>query len=106
MSTVTLKAGARVVFPNVGTRNVFLYVVRGTVGVGTQEAMEYHLAELSHQGDAVELVARTDAVLLFGHAQPIGEPVVSYGPFVMNTQDEIREAISDYQAGRFGPLAG
>ena len=106
MSTITLKAGARVVFPNVGTRNVFLYVVRGTVGVGTQDAMEYHLAELSHQGDAVEIVARTDAVLLFGHAEPIGEPVVSYGPFVMNTREEIQQAISDYQSGAFGPLPG
>ena len=106
MSTITLKAGARVVFPNVGKRNVFLYVVRGAVGVGTQDALEYHLAELSPQGDAVELVARTDAVLLFGHAEPIGEPVVSYGPFVMNTPEEIQQAIADYQAGRFGPLAG
>jgi redox-sensitive bicupin YhaK (pirin superfamily) len=42
-----------------------------------------------------------DAVLLFGHADKIREPIVSHGPFVMNTAQEINEAILDYQAGRF-----
>ena len=41
------------------------------------------------------------ALLLFGHAEPIGEPVVAHGPFVMNSEAEIRQAIADYQAGRF-----
>ncbi len=43
-----------------------------------------------------------DAYLVFGHAKPFGEPVISYGPFVMNTREEIMDAIRDYQAGRFG----
>ena len=106
MSVVTLKPGARVVFPNVLPRTPFLYVVRGRVAVGEDEATEHHLAELTPHGDAVEITARTDAVLLFGHAPAIGEPVASYGPFVMNTREEIQQAIADYQAGRFGPLAG
>ena len=45
--------------------------------------------------------ANGPAVLLYGHAEPYGEPIVSYGPFVMNTEDEIRQAIRDYQAGKF-----
>jgi hypothetical protein len=40
-------------------------------------------------------------LLLFGHAAPIGEPIVAHGPFVMNTREEIAQAIRDYQAGRF-----
>jgi redox-sensitive bicupin YhaK (pirin superfamily) len=44
------------------------------------------------------------AVALFGHAEPIGEPVVAHGPFVMTTREEILEAMRDYQAGRFGSL--
>ena len=68
-------------------------------------------AMLSHvrDGDTVLVEAGTDATLLFGHADPIGEPMVSHGPFVMNTREEIGMAIQDYQAGKFngtGPLAG
>ena len=102
MATVRLEPEGRVVFTGLGGRNVFLYVVRGTIAIEGVEAKDYQLVELTPQGEAVEIIARTDAVLLFGHAPPIGEPVVSYGPFVMNTQDEIRQAIADYQAGRFG----
>jgi redox-sensitive bicupin YhaK (pirin superfamily) len=106
MSTVELHAGGRVDFPGVGSRNVFLYVVRGSIAIGGQEAPEHVLVELTPHGDAVGIEARSDAVLLFGHGEAIGEPVVSHGPFVMNTREEIQAAIADYQAGRFGPLEG
>jgi redox-sensitive bicupin YhaK (pirin superfamily) len=103
MSTIELRAGGRVLMPDVLLRNVFLYVVRGSVQVDGVSATTFHLAELSNEGDTVEIIAETDSVVLFGHARPIGEPVVSHGPFVMNTREEIIEAIDDYQAGRFGP---
>ena len=102
MSTVDLAAGGRVEFPGVGSRNVFLYVVSGKIRIGGEEAGELSLVELSAEGDDVEIVAVEDAVLLFGHADPIGAPVVSYGPFVMNTRAEIEQAVRDYQAGKFG----
>jgi redox-sensitive bicupin YhaK (pirin superfamily) len=105
MSTVALSTGGHVRFPDVQGRNVFLYVVRGTVSVGGGEVPEHTLAELDHAGDAVEIEAATDAVLLFGHADPIGEPVVAHGPFVMNTPQEIHDAVRDYQAGKFGRLS-
>jgi redox-sensitive bicupin YhaK (pirin superfamily) len=104
MSTVELKTGARVEFSSVTKRNVFLYVVRGGVKVAGEEAPEWHLIELSDAGDSVEIEAASDAVLLFGHAAPIGAPVVSYGPFVMNTREEIMQAIQDYQAGKFNAI--
>jgi redox-sensitive bicupin YhaK (pirin superfamily) len=104
MTWVELGAGARVSFDGLARRDVFLYVVRGRIAVGPDEAPEHHLVELSQDGDAVTIEARADAVLLFGHADPIGEPVVAYGPFVMNTREEIQRAIADYQAGKFGPL--
>src|SRR5690606_21335420 len=96
-----LAAGGRVSFPALGGRNVFLYVARGSVRVGEEEATQFHLIELSDAGDTLEVSAETDAVLLVGHAEPIGAPVVSYGPFVMNTQEEIMQAVRDYQAGKF-----
>jgi redox-sensitive bicupin YhaK (pirin superfamily) len=104
MSTVELRAGGSVAFPDVSGRNVFLYVVRGSVRVGVEPAQPHSLIELSDDGDTVEITADTDAVLLFGHAEPIGAPVVSYGPFVMNTRDEISQAIRDYQAGKFNAV--
>jgi redox-sensitive bicupin YhaK (pirin superfamily) len=103
MATVEMSAGGHASFP-VKNRNVFLYVVRGRIAIGGEEAQAHTLVELDAEGDTVEIEAATDATLLFGHADPIGEPVVSYGPFVMNTQSEIRNAIADYQAGKFGPL--
>jgi redox-sensitive bicupin YhaK (pirin superfamily) len=59
---------------------------------------------MNNDGDTVDIEAVTDAVLLFGHAEPLGEPVVAHGPFVMNTREEIRAAMMDYQSGKFGGL--
>ncbi|MBB4658259.1 pirin family protein [Parvularcula dongshanensis] len=101
MSVVHLEAGASVALPAPAARNVFLYAVRGTVSVGGQAVAPYTLAEMNADGDEVRIEADSDAVFLFGHADPIGEPVVAHGPFVMNTQDEIRQAFADYRAGLF-----
>lgn len=103
MSTVELQPGGRVTFGDAGGRNVFLYVVRGSIDIGGAKAPQHHLAELSDAGDEVEIASAQGAVLLFGHADPIGEPVVAHGPFVMNTREEIVQAIRDYEAGRFEP---
>lgn len=103
MSTVELQPGGRVTFGDAGGRNVFLYVVRGSIDIAGAKASQHHLAELSEAGDEVEIASAQGAVLLFGHADPIGEPVVAHGPFVMNTREEIVQAIRDYEAGRFEP---
>lgn len=102
--TVELKAGGRVVFPVAKARNVFLYVVRGEIEVDGTSARAFQLVELEQDGDEVAIAATTDAVLLFGHATPYGEPMVSYGPFVMNTRAEIVQAVRDYEAGKFGVM--
>jgi redox-sensitive bicupin YhaK (pirin superfamily) len=102
MSTVTLAARGRVRFEGLAGRNVFLYLVRGTVRIGNESAQQHRLLQLSDEGDMVDIVADSDAVLLFGHAQPIGEPVVAHGPFVMNTREEIQQAARDYMDGKFG----
>ena len=103
MSTIELRPGAQLRLNRLRGRNVFLYVVRGAVTVGPDTATAFHLAELSEQGDAAAIGSEHGALLLFGHAEPIGEPVFSHGPFVMTTRAEIVAAINDYQAGRFGP---
>ena len=102
MSTVMLQAGGAVRFPDVGGRNVFLYVVRGAVRIAGETAQQHRLLELNDDGDSVDIVADADTVLLFGHAEAIGEPVVAHGPFVMNTREEIQQAARDYMDGKFG----
>jgi redox-sensitive bicupin YhaK (pirin superfamily) len=106
MSVVRLAPGAEIRLPAAANRSVFLYVVRGEVAVAGKPLPQWHLAELAHDGDTVALASEGGALLLFGHADPIGEPVVAHGPFVMNTREEIVQAIHDYQAGRFGDPAG
>jgi quercetin 2,3-dioxygenase len=82
---------------------VFQYVLRGGVNIDGDSARGLHLVELSDEGDALALVAESDALLLFGHAAPIGEPVVAHGPFVMNTREQVAEAIAGYQAAASAP---
>ena len=104
MSTVAMQAGGRLRVAGLRGRNVLLYVVRGRIGVGDHSDLvnAYQLVELDDDGDALHIRADADSLLLFGHAEPIREPVVAHGPFVMTTRDEIVQAIADYQAGRFG----
>ncbi len=102
MSTIDLPAGAEIRLDGLLARAAFLYVVRGAVTIVGQRVAGYTLVELNDEGDAVDLLAEEDSLVVFGHAEAIGEPVVSHGPFVMNTRQEINQAIADYQAGRFG----
>jgi len=102
MSTVEMQAGGRLYLDNLLDRSVFLYVVRGVVTIAPDTVSPFHLAEFDTVGDELEIIAEKDCVLLLGHAEPIREPVVAHGPFVMNTREEINQAILDYQAGRFG----
>lgn len=105
MSTLEMPAGAHERLPVPAGRQVFLYVVDGDVAVAGEAVEARHLIELGQEGECAEVATCSKARLLFGHADPIGEPVFSHGPFVMNSRDEILEAIEDYQAGRFGGLA-
>ena len=92
--------------------NAFVYVYEGDVSIGDTDATDNHapravrraeMGILANTPDADEVVITTDAParLLLIAGKPLGEPVAQYGPFVMNTQEELRQAVKDYQAGRF-----
>jgi redox-sensitive bicupin YhaK (pirin superfamily) len=104
MATVEMQAGAELKLDGLSGRGVFLYVARGGLKLDDRRADVFDLVELEDDGDAIRLHAAADSLVVFGHADPIREPVVAYGPFVMTSQAEIRQAIMDYQAGRFGGL--
>jgi redox-sensitive bicupin YhaK (pirin superfamily) len=101
MMTIDLGERARISLPAPRDRNVFLYIVSGSVRVSGTPAPAMHLVEMNADGDTIDIDAQTRSLAIFGHAAPIGEPVVAYGPFVMNTREEIVQAIRDYEAGRF-----
>ena len=63
------------------------------------------MATLDTAGGGVTVEANNEVKLLFLAGRPIDEPVVGYGPFVMNTREEIMQAISDFNAGKFGRMA-
>ncbi|WP_237215027.1 pirin family protein [Falsiroseomonas oryziterrae] len=104
MSVLRLAADGGVAAPVPRGDAVFLYVVRGAVQVSGTPVPAFHLVTLADDGDEVEIQADEDSVVLFGHAPPCNEPVVAHGPFVMNTAEEIMDAIRDYRAGRFGAV--
>jgi quercetin 2,3-dioxygenase len=106
MSVVRLVAGGRVKFAGVAGRRVFLYVVRGSIAIEGERVAQFNLAELHDDGDVVELEANDNAVILFGHADPMQEPIAARGPFVMNTQAELNQAFADFRAGKFNVSAG
>ncbi len=85
--------------------NVMLAVLSGQVTInGTQPVGEAEIARLERDGNQVALHADRDAIILVLTGEPIDEPVVGYGPFVMNTQEEIRQASYDFNSGRFGQV--
>jgi quercetin 2,3-dioxygenase len=80
-----------------------LFVVAGEVIVnGEQGARAGDLVVLDREGAKVEIEAAPDAVVFVMNGLPIDEPIAAYGPFVMNTREEIQQAVLDFQAGRMG----
>lgn len=103
---VRLAAGANFEFDLPSGHNTAVVVLDGELVVNGSEALgDARMALLSPEGERVSLAAQADSKLLLLSGEPIGEPVVSHGPFVMNTGEEIYQAIKDYQTGRMGHLA-
>ena len=103
---VNLRAGksAELPLPN-GHTTTFL-VLSGEVEVnGEQKAGEGDLAIFARSGEGITVKATTDAKLLVMDGEPMAEPVVGHGPFVMNSRAEIQQAFEEYQLGRMGELA-
>ncbi len=97
---VSIPAGGQASLPTPKGHNAFVYVYEGSVSIGGEEIARGHIALLG-DGEVVNIAASTDAKLLLIAGRPLKEPVARYGPFVMNTEDEIRQAVMDYQSGRF-----
>jgi len=87
-------------------RTLALIVLHGTVQVnGNQLAREGELVCFERDGSEISIEANNDATLLLLSGEPIDEPIAGYGPFVMNTEAEIHQAIADFNSGKFGRMA-
>jgi hypothetical protein len=100
---VHLPAGASFSTALPASHNAFIYVYRGAVKVGDTLVQSQRMGVLSNtpEADGVALTAAEDARLILVAGKPLREPIVQYGPFVMNTQQEIHQALDDFRSGRF-----
>jgi redox-sensitive bicupin YhaK (pirin superfamily) len=100
-----LAAGKQTQLPLKDGHTAAIVVLHGTVLVGAESIVrEGQLAQLSPQGNDIVIEANSDSVMLVLSGEPIDEPIVGYGPFVMNTNEEIQQAIRDLQDGSFGHI--
>ena len=99
-----LKKGGTVSTSLPGGYNTALLVVNGSADVNGEPAPEHSFVLFANEGEDITITANEDAVILVLSGEPLNEPIASYGPFVMNTQEEIVESIREVQAGKFGVL--
>ncbi|RPE09001.1 pirin family protein [Chitinophaga lutea] len=101
---VRLNAGGAFKTSIPATHNTALLVINGNITINGTPVAEHSFVLFGNEGEELELTADKNAVVLVLSGEPINEPIVSYGPFVMNTKEEIEQAIMDYNLGKFGVL--
>ncbi len=101
---IKLKAGSLFTLPVQDDYTAALYIMQGKIKVLNEEVKAGQLIDFNIDGDQVVFSAKEDAELIAFGGRPIKEKVVNYGPFVMNSFEEIQEAIGNYEAGKMGEL--
>lgn len=105
MLNVKLSKGATADFSFPAHYNTAVLVIEGNVLVNnTDEAPTDHFVLMENDGETFSVTAQEDAIVLVLSGEPLNEPIVAYGPFVMNTREEIAQAFEDVRAGKFGHL--
>ena len=101
---IKLKKGGEVLTNLPAAHNTALLVVNGSVEVNGKRADEHSFVLFKNKGEEISIKAGRDSVILLLSGEPLNEPITSYGPFVMNTEEEIHQAIKEFQSGKFGYL--
>lgn len=99
-----LEAGGKLEVPLPASFNALAVVAQGKVEAGGKTATAGELVLFANDGARITLTAREATHLIVLAGEPLGEPIVQYGPFVMNTAQEIAQAIDDVERGKFGPI--
>jgi quercetin 2,3-dioxygenase len=105
LANLKLQAGAKHSFDLPAEYNTGLLVIEGQVVFNeTEQAPTDHFALFRNDGSTITVQAEQDAIVLVLSGQPIQEPIASYGPFLMNTHEELQQAVQDFSQGKFGSL--
>jgi redox-sensitive bicupin YhaK (pirin superfamily) len=104
MLDVQLRAGEQLTVPLPASFNALAVVAEGRITSGATSAGTGQLVLFANDGQSITLTASEDAHVILLAGEPIPEPIVQYGPFVMNEVAEIRQAMLDVQRGKFGPI--
>ncbi|MES2131002.1 MAG: pirin family protein [Bacteroidota bacterium] len=106
MYDIHLNAGGEINFEVPATYNTGVVLIDGEVMVSeTDKLLENHYVQFANEAGQIHFKASKKSILLVLSGEPLNEPYVSYGPFVMNTEEEIHQAVNDYKEGKFGFLA-
>ena len=99
-----LKKGATIEMKFPAGFNTGLLVIEGNAAINDTDAAADHFVLFKNDGESFEIEAREDSIILVLSGEPIDEPIAQYGPFLMNTWEELEQAIQDVNAGKFGVL--
>ncbi len=100
-----LNAGRSLSFELAAGHTAALFVLHGAIRIGAHTVRASELAVMERKGTHFAFDTSEDSVVLFLSGQPLDEPIVGYGPFVMNSQAEIKQAMRDFESGNFGQIA-
>lgn len=101
---IRLKAGGKFNFSLPASYNSAILILEGSAMINGESASANQFLLFKNEGEEINVETSTDSILLVLSGEPIHEPIAHYGPFVMNTQAEIMEAIDDFNSGKFGFL--
>jgi redox-sensitive bicupin YhaK (pirin superfamily) len=98
------KAGADLSLTIPKNYNTLIYLLDGEIESNGETAQAKDMIWFNNDGEQITIKVNVDSRFILLSGEPIGEPVATYGPFVMNTDEEIRQAMTDYQEGKMGQL--
>jgi redox-sensitive bicupin YhaK (pirin superfamily) len=104
MWNVRLKKDTEIHFDLPGNYNTGILMIEGSATINEQEAPEDNFVLFRNEGEQITVKANEDSLLLVLSGEPIDEPLYAYGPFLMNTKEEVEQAYKDFGTGKFGQL--